>query len=163
MSYPSFSENNRRVEAGSSQQFVLWREVIMAYAAPAIMAGIGGLITGDKGLQIGALSSIGGMSAFVALMVGFWLQNRGIHKRWLVKAPHVVAVGAFALFGAGFGLVAAEVTTMLHDLWWPNSYIVWFSRVGIDFPLSTTIACVSVTWRWHSTVCTKSSKGEKQK
>ncbi|WP_051286733.1 hypothetical protein [Paenibacillus taiwanensis] len=153
----------RRVKARPSRQFVLWREVMMAYAAPAIMAGIGGVITGDKGLQIGALSSIGGMSACTALLVGLWLQSRGIHKRWLIKAPQVAVVGAIACLGTAFGLIAAEAASWLHDLWWPHSYMMWFSRIGIDFPLSTTIACVSVSWRWYSANHTKFSKGETKK
>ncbi|BAU26048.1 hypothetical protein DFP93_12028 [Aneurinibacillus soli] len=139
--------------AGSnSKNFVLWREVVTAYAAPAIMAGIGGLITADKGLQIGALTTIGGSSALVAWMIGLWLRSRGGHKQWITSAPRLIVVGMFALTGALFGLFAAWVTSGLLEIFNPSNHLAWFSRVWTDFPLSATIASTTVTWRWRLTV-----------
>lgn len=129
--------------------FVLWREVLMAYVAPAIMAGIGGLITADKGLQIGALTTIGGTSAIVAWMFGLWLRSRGIHNRWIIGANHLVVVGIFTLIGTMFGLFAAWSASCLLG---PFNHFIWFDRVWIDFPLSAMIASTIITWRWRLNV-----------
>lgn len=151
--------------AGSkTKTFVLWREVVMAYVSPAIMAGIGGLVTADKGLQIAALTTIGGTSALIALMLGLWLRIRGGRKRWIVGAPHFVVVGLFALMGAMFGLSAAWVTSDLMGIIIPIDNLAWVDRVWIDFPLSGVIASTIVTWRWRLAVQTNfSSKGEDKK
>lgn len=150
--------------AGSNaKNFVLWCEVIMAYAAPAIMAGIGGLVIADKGLQIGALTTIGGTSALVAWMLGLWLRSRGGRKRWIIGAPHLVVVGMFALTGAMLGLFAAWATSGLLDIF-PIGHLTWVDRIWIDFPLSGLIASTIITWRWRLAVTTNfSSKGEDKK
>ncbi|WP_340003326.1 hypothetical protein MHH52_14560 [Paenibacillus sp. FSL K6-0276] len=149
--------------AGSKPKtFVLWREVVMAYVAPAIMAGIGGLITADRGLQIGALTTIGGTSALGALMLGLWLRSRGSHKRWIIGAPRLVVVGLFALMGATFGLFAAWATSSLLGIIIPGNHLAWVGRVWIDFPLSGFIASTIVTSRWRLAVTTNlSSKGRR--
>lgn len=43
MKYPNQTDDVYSIKAVGSKKktFVLWREVVMAYAAPAIMAGIG--------------------------------------------------------------------------------------------------------------------------
>ncbi|MFD2115812.1 hypothetical protein ACFSTH_11385 [Paenibacillus yanchengensis] len=68
MKYQNQTDDVYDVKAASSKKktFVLWREVVMAYAASAIMAGIGGLVIADRGLQIGALATIGGASVLIA-------------------------------------------------------------------------------------------------
>ncbi|WP_442600577.1 hypothetical protein [Paenibacillus sp. KN14-4R] len=137
-----------------AKTFVLWREVVMAYAAPAIMAGIGGLITADKGLQIGALTTIGGVSALVALILGIWLRSRGCDQRWIIGAPHLVVVGIFTLAGVMFGLFAAWAASGLLNMMNPNNHWAWVDRVWIDFPLSGLIASTIVTWRWRLAVTT---------
>ncbi|MGO4272372.1 hypothetical protein AB4Z22_21445 [Paenibacillus sp. TAF58] len=148
----------------NAKTFVLWREVVMAYVSPATMAGIGGLVTADKGLQIAALSTIGGTSALIALMLGLWLRTRGSRKRWIVGAPYFVVVGLFALMGAMFGLSAAWVTSDLMGIIIPIDNLAWVDRVWIDFPLSGVIASTIVTWRWRLTVHINfSSKGEEKK
>lgn len=67
MKYPNQTEDVYSIKAVGSKKktFVLWREVVMVYAAPAIMAGIGGLVTVDRGLQIAALTTIGGASTLI--------------------------------------------------------------------------------------------------
>lgn len=164
--YPSKTEGLYDIKTADSgaKTFVLWREVVMAYASPAIMAGIGGLVTADKGLQIGALTTIGGASAFIALMLGLWLRSRGGHKRWIICTPHLVVVGMFALMGAAFGLFAAWTTSNLLGIIIPMDNLTWVDRVWIDFPLSGVIASTIVTWRWRLAVTTNfSSKGEDKK
>lgn len=144
-----------------AKTFVLWRQVLMAYVSPAVMAGIGGWITGDKGLQFAALTTIGGASAVMAWMLGLWLRNRGGHTRWIVRIPRLVVVGMFAVAGALVGLFAAGVTSGLAEILMPNNPWSWVDRVWIDFPLSGFIASTIVTWRWRLAVTTNSTfKGE---
>ncbi|GKU78813.1 hypothetical protein [Paenibacillus sp. L3-i20] len=135
--------------------FVLWREVLMGYAAPAIMASIGGLIIGDKELQLAALTTIGGTSAFIAWMLGLWLIKRGIHKKWIVRAPHLLIVGMFALVGNSFGLLLAWMTSDVVGTIFAVDHLTWVDRVWIDFPTSGLIASTIVTWRWHLAVAPK--------
>lgn len=92
MKYPNPTDDAYGIKTVGSRKkpFALWREVVMAYAAPAIMAGIGGLVTSDRGLQIGALTTIGGASALMALIIGLccaaeWAICDGsqVHLAWL--------------------------------------------------------------------------------
>ncbi|MCP1310207.1 hypothetical protein [Paenibacillus tyrfis] len=151
--------------AGSgASHFVLWREVVMAYASPAVMAGIGGLVTADKGLQIAALTTIGGASALIAWMLGLWLRSAGGRNRWIASANRVVVTGAFALGGAALGLLAAWATIYLFGIVRPFDHAAWLDRVWFDFPLSGTIASTIITWRWRLAVRKKFSfKGEERK
>ncbi|CAI8733551.1 Inner membrane protein [Brevibacillus sp. IT-7CA2] len=132
------------------KSFVLWREVIMAYLFPAIMASIGGWITADKGLQIGALTTIGGTSALIAALLGQWLQSHGKHKRWVTRTPHLALVAVMGMTMAVFGLLAAWLTTELLVIVAPGESLAWLSRVWIDFPLSAIIASTLITWRWRN-------------
>jgi hypothetical protein len=159
MKYPNQTDDVYGIKAAGSKKktFVLWREVVMAYTAPAIMAGIGGLVTADRGLQIGALTTIGGASALMALMIGLLLRSRVGLIRWIICAPHLVVVGVFALAGSSFGLYAAWVTSGLLEFMIPSNHLAWVSRVWIDFPLSGFIASTIVTWRWRLTVTTNFS------
>ncbi|AWX57894.1 MULTISPECIES: hypothetical protein [Brevibacillus] len=134
------------------KSFVLWREVIMAYLSPAIMASIGGWITADKGLQIGALTTIGGTSALIAVLLGRWLQSHGIHKRWVICTPHMALVTVMGMTMAVIGLLAAWLTTELLIVFAPGESVAWLSRVWIDFPLSAIIASTLITWRWRSAI-----------
>ncbi|GFZ77755.1 hypothetical protein GCM10008018_24240 [Paenibacillus marchantiophytorum] len=159
MEYPNQTDGAYEIKSGGSgaKGFVLWREILMAYVSPAIMAGIGGLVTADKGLQLGALTTIGGTSALVAWMLGLWLRSRGVHKRWISGAPHLVVVGLFALMGAMFGLFAAWATSGLLEIMIPSNDLAWVGRVWIDFPLSGFIASTIVIWRWRLAVTTNFS------
>ncbi|NQF14879.1 hypothetical protein HPY31_13265 [Brevibacillus sp. HB1.3] len=134
------------------KSFVLWREVVMAYLSPAIMASIGGWITADKGLQIGALTTIGGTSALIAALLGRWLQSQGIHKRWVTHTPHLALVAIMGMTMAVIGLLAAWLTTELLVIVAPDESLAWLSRVWIDFPLSAIIASTLITWRWRSAI-----------
>ncbi|TXK85637.1 hypothetical protein FU659_03160 [Paenibacillus sp. N3.4] len=159
MKYPNQTDGVYGIKTAGSEAktFVLWREVVMAYASPAIMAGIGGLITADKGLQIGALTTIGGTSALVAWLLALWLRSRGGHIRWIIGAPHLIVVGIFAFTGAMFGLFAAWATSGLLEIMIPSNHLAWVGRIWIDFPLSGFIASTIVTWRWRLGVTTNFS------
>ncbi|GIO09176.1 hypothetical protein J31TS6_52040 [Brevibacillus reuszeri] len=138
-----------RASRSQAKKFVLGREVLMAYISPAIMAGIGGLITADRNLQIGALTTIGGTSALVALLLGLWLKSRGENYRWIIQTPHLAVVGLFAVAGGVVGLIAAWTTTSLANQFYPNHHFSLLSRVWTDFPLSATIASTLIAWRWR--------------
>ncbi|MCU6707916.1 hypothetical protein M6D81_04250 [Paenibacillus sp. J5C_2022] len=138
------------VSTGSKEKgFVLWREVLMAYVSPAVMAGIGGLITGDRSLQFAALTTIGGTSALIAWLLGLWLRKRGRSKRWVVRPPRLLVVVMFVIICASLGFYAAWVTNNVLDMIGFSDYSLWFDRVWIEFPLSATIASMSTTWRWR--------------
>ncbi|MEY9094922.1 hypothetical protein [Paenibacillus sp. RC84] len=165
MKYPNPTDDVHGIKAAGSKKktIVLWREVVMAYAAPAIMAGIGGLVTADRNLQIGALTTIGGASALMALMIGLLLRSRVSHIRWVIGAPHLVVVGVFALAGSTFGLYAAWMTSGLLEIMIPSNHLAWVDRVWIDFPLSGFIASTIVTWRWRLAVTTNFSSKRRRK
>ncbi|MEK3880863.1 hypothetical protein [Paenibacillus sp. FSL M7-0420] len=154
MKYPNQTDDVHGIKTVGSRKkaFVLWREVVMAYVAPAIMAGIGGLVTADRGLQIGALTTIGGASAFMALMLGLLLRSRVGHMRWVIGAPHLVVLGGFALAGSLCGLCVAWVISGVLELMMPGHHLAWVDRVWTDFPLSGFIASTIVTWRWRLAV-----------
>ncbi|WP_179085878.1 hypothetical protein, partial [Paenibacillus odorifer] len=131
MKYSNQTDDVYGIKAAGPKKktFVLWREVVMAYTAPAIMAGIGGLVTADRGLQIAALTTIGGASALMALMIGLLLRSRVGHLGWVIGAPHLVVVGVFALAGSSFGLFAAWATSGLLEIMIPSNDLAWVGRV----------------------------------
>ncbi|MFB0842916.1 hypothetical protein [Paenibacillus oleatilyticus] len=134
-----------------AKSFVLWREVAMAYISPAVMAGIGGLVTADKGLQIAALTTIGGASALIAWMLGLWLRSTGGKNRWVAGANRLIVTGTFTLGGIAFGLLAAWLTVYLLGIVWPFDPAPWVDRVWLDFPMSGAIASTIMIWRWRLT------------
>ncbi|MNN40655.1 hypothetical protein D3C81_1547360 [compost metagenome] len=140
------------VEKLGTHKLVLWREVVMAYVSPALMAGIGGLITGDRELQLGALTTIGGTSALIAWMLGLWLRRRGgpMDQTWMLRAPHLLVVVIFGLGGGVLGLAAAWAISECLSSILSIGQMAWVHRVWIDFPLSGLIASTIITWRWRS-------------
>ncbi|WP_372025607.1 hypothetical protein ACBG85_27840 [Rhodococcus sp. NyZ502] len=74
----------------AARPFTLWREVLVAYLAPALMAGAGGVASGQSGLTMAAFTSIAGTSAVVALLIGSWLQRRGRSRPWTTALPRVM-------------------------------------------------------------------------
>lgn len=69
---------NKAAQRGSAARpFTLWKEVAVAYLAPALSAGIGGVLGGQPELTTAAFTSIGITSAVVAFVVGGWLHRRG--------------------------------------------------------------------------------------
>jgi hypothetical protein len=132
-----------------AKDFVLWREVLMAYISPALMAGIEGLITGDRHLQIAAWTTIGGASGLIAWLLGLWLRKQGRGTPWVVRPPRLLVVTMFAIVCAFLGLCAAWVTNGLADISGSIDRSLWLDRIWIDFPLSGTIASLILTWRWR--------------
>lgn len=136
----------------TARPFTLWREVLTAYAAPAVTAGGAGAVTGQADLTRAACTSIAGTSAVVAFLVGAWLQHGGRPRRWTTALPRVVLtvvlVIAVAGVAAGVGWFAAEwlpAHTSLHA-------VPWLRRLRIDLPVSAVLATTIVTLRWRSTI-----------
>ncbi|MDT8977606.1 hypothetical protein RQP50_15310 [Paenibacillus sp. chi10] len=131
-----------------SKPSVLWRDIMIAYAAPALMAGIGGVMIGDQILFIAAFTSIGGTSAVTAWIIGRWLQDWGLHTQWLNRSHLLVIATIFAFLGVATGLLIALVVTEL-SIYAFSQEIAWLDRVWIDFPLSVTIASTTTVCRWY--------------
>ncbi|WP_331766049.1 hypothetical protein [Embleya sp. NBC_00896] len=128
--------------------FTLWREVAVAYLAPALTAGAAGIATGQSDLAIAAVTSIAGTSALVATLVGTWLQRGGRPRPWTLAAPKVLLIAALALVAGILGAAAG-----LSAEWIPAHTAVpdaaWLTRLRIDLPLSAALAATIITWRWR--------------
>ncbi|MGW4245705.1 hypothetical protein [Nocardia sp. NPDC004722] len=115
--------------------------MLIAYLAPAICAGAGGIATGRADLLIAALTSIAGTSAVVAWTIGMWLRHSGIRYVGLRHAP-VVPVAV--TFGLGAAAIATAITQLL-------ALVPAFpGRIRIDVPVAASIAAVIITARWCS-------------
>ncbi|WP_412543617.1 hypothetical protein R8Z50_14360 [Longispora sp. K20-0274] len=132
------------------RRFTLWREVLVAYLSPAVTAGAGGLIGGQRGLLLAAFTSIAGTSAVVAAVVGLWLQRRGVRRAWTTTAPRPVLVVWFAVVAA----VVAGLLAWLALGWLPDRLGPFDgplpSRIQWDLPLSAALAATVICWRWRS-------------
>ncbi|MFB7724835.1 hypothetical protein [Nocardia sp. NPDC056100] len=119
-------------------KFVLWREVLVAYLAPALSAGIGGLLTGQRDLLYAAFTSIAGTSAIVAALIGMLLRGRRYRRH--SGTPRVPVVAAAAVAAAGLAAVIA---------WLAAHYLPGLPvRIRIDFPIAAALAATITTWRW---------------
>ncbi|MGW2036783.1 hypothetical protein [Streptomyces virginiae] len=132
--------------------FVLWREVLTAYAAPALTAGAAGAATGQRDLAVAALTSIAGTSAVVALVVGAWLRHGGRPRRWTTTLPKAAVTAVLVLAATG----AAALLGWFAAQWLPAHTCLpataRLERLRIDLPLSAALATTVVTLRWRSTV-----------
>ncbi|MEV6522427.1 hypothetical protein AB0M43_10830 [Longispora sp. NPDC051575] len=131
------------------RRFVLWREVLVAYLSPAVMAGAGGVITGQGDLLLAAVTSIAGTSAVVAALIGAWLQRRGVRRPWTTTTPRPVLVVWFVAVAATVaGLLAWGALTWLPDGFGPLDGPLP-ARVQWDLPLSAAVAATVIPWRWR--------------
>lgn len=136
-----------RKHPGAPPSFVLWREVLAAYAMPAASAGIAGALTRQPELVTAAFTTIGGTSALVAALVGAVLRRR--------RARAEAGRAARALGALGRALVAAAVALavgLAAARWLPFPGALadgpWPGRLPIDLPVSSALATFIVTWRW---------------
>ncbi|MBQ1106987.1 hypothetical protein AB0G82_12575 [Streptomyces anulatus] len=133
----------------ADRPFTLWREVLVAYLAPALMAGAGGVVGGRAELTVAAVTSIAGTSAVVALLIGTWLQRRKGPCPWTVALPRVVLAALLALGAA----VIAGLVGWFASRWLPAHTGVpdtpWLTRLGLDLPMSAALAASIVSWRWR--------------
>ncbi|OIK25474.1 hypothetical protein [Streptomyces malaysiense] len=132
---------------GAPPPFVLWREVLTAYAMPAVTAGLGGVVAHQPQLAVAAPTTIGGTSAVVAAALGAVLRRR-VRSR-PTRTPRALAAAGTGLAAAALallpGLAAAHwlpLVPVLGDSPWPR-------RLPIDLPVSSAIAATITTWRWR--------------
>ncbi|WP_335938880.1 hypothetical protein [Streptomyces sp. PTD5-9] len=135
----------------ATRPFTLWKEVATAYLAPALTAGLGGVLSGRSELTAAAFTSIGLTSALVACAVGAWLHRRGRPRRWTTSAPRPALALVLTVAAAG---IAGAAGWFASD-WLPSHAPVpdaeRLERLRIDLPLSAALATAIVTWRWHGT------------
>ncbi|WP_371484139.1 hypothetical protein [Kitasatospora sp. NBC_00315] len=150
---PAPKDTTSRDRAGSrpSRPFTLWREVLTAYAAPALMAGTAGVVTGQRDLAVAACSSIAGTSAVVAFLVGTWLRHGGQPRRWTTTTPRVALTAALVITAAGVAALLGWFTAQWLPAHTPIPASPWLERLRIDLPVSTALATTIVTLRWRST------------
>ncbi|MET3987145.1 hypothetical protein [Streptomyces sp. PvR034] len=143
-----------------SRTTALWPDVLIAYAAPALSAGAGGLLTGRSDLTVAALTSIAGTSALVAALTGSRLRRRGIRAPRAVALPKAVrAVGA-GLVGAALAAAVAHLAVRGLGAWpapFPSGS-AWPGRLRLDLPLSAALAATITTWRWYGAQPTSTRK-----
>ncbi|MFJ6756284.1 hypothetical protein ACIQNK_14860 [Streptomyces sp. NPDC091273] len=147
---PSTKDRTGRSRA-IPRPFILWREVLTAYAAPALTAGAAGVVTGQMDLAVAACTSIAGTSAVVAFLVGAWLRHGGQPRRWTIALPGAAVTVALVITATG----AAALLGWFAAQWLPAHTLVpataWLERLRIDLPVSTALATTIVTLRWRST------------
>ncbi|MEW2585262.1 hypothetical protein [Streptomyces virginiae] len=156
---PAIKDRNRAAGSGRSRPaprpFVLWREVLTAYTAPALTAGAAGVATGQRDLAVAALTSIAGTSAVVALVVGAWLRHGGRPRRWTTTLPKAAVTAVLVLAVTG----AAALLGWFAAQWLPAHTLLpataRLERLRIDLPLSAALATTVVTLRWRSTVAAR--------
>ncbi|MFF0216003.1 hypothetical protein [Streptomyces vinaceus] len=129
--------------------------MLSAYAAPAVMAGAAGVVTGQQDLAVAACTSIAGISAVVAFLVGTWLRHGGQPRRWTTTVPRVALTAALVVTAAG----AAALLGWFTGTWLPAHSPIpatpWLERLRIDLPVSAALATTVITLRWRSTTTTR--------
>lgn len=144
-------DGSRRNRSASRQArpFTLWREVLTAYAAPALTAGTAGVVTGQRDLAVAACTSIAGTSAVVAFLVGAWLRRGGRPRPWATAMPRIALTVALVIAAAG----TAALLGWCAAHWLPAHAPVpagpWLERLRIDLPVSAALATTIVTLRWR--------------
>ncbi|MEE1783731.1 hypothetical protein PUR71_12550 [Streptomyces sp. SP17BM10] len=137
---------------GAPPRFVLWREVLTAYAMPAAMAGLGGVATHQPELTRAAVTTIAGTSAVVAALVGSRLRRRP-PRSWAARAPRAAVAIVLAIAAAS----AALAIGLAGAHWLPHvpglAIRTWPARLPVDLPLSAAIAATLITLRWRA--CTQ--------
>ncbi|MEU4351079.1 hypothetical protein [Streptomyces sp. NPDC023838] len=143
--------SRNRTASRPCRPFTLWREVLTAYAAPALTAGTAGVVTGQQDLAVAACTSIAGTSAVVAFLVGIWLRHGGRPRRWTTTTPRAALTAVLVITAAGTAAVLGWSTAQ----WLPAHTAVpatpWLERLRIDLPVSAALATTIVTLRWRST------------
>ncbi|WP_330300444.1 hypothetical protein [Streptomyces sp. NBC_00503] len=150
---PATKDRTSRSRAASRplRPFILWREVLAAYAAPALMAGTAGAVTGQHDLVVAACTTIAGTSAVVAFLVGTWLRHGGQPRRWTTTTPRVALTGVLVITVAGAAALLGWFATQWLPAHTPIPTAPWLERLRIDLPVSAALATTIVTLRWRST------------
>ena len=129
----------------------------MSYVAPTLIVGVGGLVSGRASLLVSAFTSIGISSAVVAALTGAWLQRQGLHHPRLKSGPRLVAITRIASTAALLAGLVGWLVNLGASLWFGAHQWPWPDDLGINLPLSATIAATIITWRWRSAQQTRTS------
>ena len=129
----------------------------MSYVAPTLIAGVGGLLSGRANLLVSAFTSIGISSAVVAALTGSWLQRQGLRHPWLKSGPRLLAIARVAITAAILGGLVGWLVNLGASLWFGAHPWPWPDDLGINLPISATIATTIITWRWRSAQQTPTS------
>ncbi|MGC0419531.1 hypothetical protein [Embleya sp. AB8] len=149
---PRMRQGRSSARGSGPPPFTLWREVLVAYLAPALMAGAGGVIGGQQDLTIAACTSIAGTSALVATLVGSRLQRRAGRRSWLTSWPRIVPTLVLAIGVTAFAaLVGWFVGGHVPEAIIPHSG-PWPGRLRLDLPISAALATTIITWRWRGSL-----------
>ncbi|EJR57377.1 hypothetical protein IIO_04904 [Bacillus cereus VD115] len=135
---------NCNIGGTNTKSLVLWREILMAYILPSIMAGIGALVMADNTLLLRAFTTIGGFSAFVAWLIVILLQRKNGSER-REKRKQIFRIVLTGL------LVSILITLIIHGLLvvfdLDNKFIL-LNYIWIDFPVSALITSAILAFRW---------------
>ncbi|MEU9130467.1 hypothetical protein AB0D08_20610 [Kitasatospora sp. NPDC048540] len=140
-------------------RFRLRREVLVGYAAPALSAGAGGLISGQPGLTLAAWTSIAGTSALSTALTGGWLSRRAPGRRWARTVPRPLLAAGSALVAGAVAALAAQLATGPFDVWTTAHLAPWAGRLQLDLPIAAAPAAAIVSWRWRSAERTRTVPG----
>ncbi|WP_030766813.1 MULTISPECIES: hypothetical protein [unclassified Streptomyces] len=140
-----------RAVSRPTRPFTLWREVLTAYAAPALMAGTVGVVTGQRDLVVAACTSIAGASAVVAFLVGRWLRHGGRPRRWTLTTPRGVLTAVLVVTTVGAAALLGWFAAQWLPAHTPLSPAPWLERLRVDLPVSAALATTIVTLRWRGT------------
>uniref|UniRef100_A0AAU2JJA7 Uncharacterized protein n=1 Tax=Streptomyces sp. NBC_00049 TaxID=2903617 RepID=A0AAU2JJA7_9ACTN len=143
--------SRNRAATRPSRPFTLWREVLTAYAAPALTAGAAGIVTGQRDLAVAACTSIAGTSAVVAFLVGAWLRHGGRPRRWTTTMPRVALTAVLVVTAAGAAALSGWSAASWLPAHTPIPVTPWLERLRIDLPVSAALATTIVTLRWRGT------------
>jgi MFS family permease len=147
----------RHESMSGTVRFTLWREVVVAYVAPTLIAGVGGLVSGQGSLLVSACTSIGISSAVVAALIGGWLQRRGLRHAWLRSGHRFVVIATVAIAAALLGGLVGWLVNVGASAWLGAHQWPWPDGLGVDLPVSAAIAATIVTWRWRAAYRTATS------
>ncbi|MFH9352965.1 hypothetical protein [Kitasatospora sp. NPDC017646] len=133
---------------GAPPPFVLWRETLVAYAMPAVSAGLGGAVTRQPQLIVAAFTTIGATSAVVAAALGAALRRRP-ERSGPARTPRAVAAAALGLLAAALGLAVGIAAARWLPHLPPLADSPWPRRLPVDLPVSSAVAAAITTWRWR--------------
>ena len=129
---------------------VVRHEVLLAYFAPAAIAGMAALITGQGELGIAAPTSIAGTSALAAALLASWLRGHGATNQRIASTTRRRLVATCTIAAITVGLVTAAIVAGLLPSAIGFRRAPWLARMWLDLPLSAGISAAIVSWRWRS-------------
>ncbi len=126
---------------------VVWRETLLAYFAPAAIAGTAALMTGQRELGIAAATTIAGTSALVAALLASWLRGHAETSKLIERTTRRRLVATCAIASTTAGLITAAIVAGVLPAAIGFRRAPWLARAWLDIPLSAGISAAIVSWR----------------